>query len=196
MSLISIIYKIFERILKKAFLCIPSETRTISPHQRGFLPRRSCLSNLLVFGEAVTRIMNEGHTVDDFAKAFDSVNHRFLSAKMKPFGLVYSRDPPRKVCFNPPYDDIAVGGEHSGSILMHIGVPQGSVIGPLLFLLFGNDFPDILEALTLLFAVDGKSVTLRTITALLLPHGISHRNGTYRPILPNVTTSQLGEKLP
>ncbi len=51
---------------------------------------------------------------------------------------------------------VHVGGEHSGAIPMHIGVPQGSVIGPLLFLLFVND---LLEALTLLFADDVKMVT-------------------------------------
>ncbi len=47
-----------------------------------FYPFRSCLSNLLVFEEAVTRMMDEGHTVDviylDFAKAFDSVNNSFF----------------------------------------------------------------------------------------------------------------------
>ncbi len=45
---------------------------------------------------------------------------------------------------------------------MHSGVPQGSVIGPLLFLLFVNDLLDVLEALTLLFADDDKMVTRRT----------------------------------
>ncbi len=64
-----------------ALLPFLSDTRSISPHQHGFLSRRSCLSNLLVFEEVVPRMMDEGHTVDvtylDFAKAFDSVNHRF-----------------------------------------------------------------------------------------------------------------------
>ncbi len=55
--------------------------------QHGFLPRRSCLSNLILQEERVTRLLDEGHTVDlvyfDFAKAFDSVNHQFLLAKLK-----------------------------------------------------------------------------------------------------------------
>ncbi len=69
----------------------PTLTRSFSPHQHGFLPPRSCLYNLLVFEKAVTRLQDEGHTVEvtylDFAKAFDSVNHRFLLGKMKSFGL-------------------------------------------------------------------------------------------------------------
>ncbi len=90
-SLTSIIFYILERIFKRAFLSFLSDTRSIIPNQHGFLPCWSCLSNLLVFEEAVTSMIDEGDTVDliylDFAKSFDSVNHRFLSAKMKFFGL-------------------------------------------------------------------------------------------------------------
>ncbi len=68
-----------------------SDTRPISPDAHGFLPRWSCLSNLQVFKEAATRMMDEGHTVDvihlGFANATDSVNRRFLLAKMKSFGF-------------------------------------------------------------------------------------------------------------
>ncbi len=68
-----------------------TETRSLSPSQHGFLPRRSFLSNLILQEERVTRLLDEGHTVDlvylDFAKAFDSVNHRFLLAKLKSSGI-------------------------------------------------------------------------------------------------------------
>ncbi len=57
---------------------------------------------------------------------------------------------------------VHVVGEHSGAIPMHSGVQQGSVIGPLLFLLFVNDLPDVLDALTLLFEDDVKMVTRRS----------------------------------
>ncbi len=56
--------KIFELISKKALLSFLSETWAISPHQQGFFPRRSCLYNLLVLTEALTRMMDKGHTVD------------------------------------------------------------------------------------------------------------------------------------
>ncbi len=56
---------------------------------------------------------------------------------------------------------VQVSGEHSGAIPMRSGVLQGSLIGPLLFLIFVNDLPDALEALALLFADDDKMVTLQ-----------------------------------
>ncbi len=91
MSLTSVLYKIFEQLLKKALLLIFTEIRSLSSGQHGFLPCRSCSSNLILQGERVTRLLNERHTVDlvyiNFAKAFESVNHRFLLGKLKSTGI-------------------------------------------------------------------------------------------------------------
>ncbi len=119
-SLTSIICKLIERILKKALLYFLSETRSISPHQHGF--RRSCLSNLLVFEEVVTRMTDEGHTVDviylDFAKTFDSVNHRFLLPKIKSFGLGDFIVRRIEAYLSGRISRVHVGGEHPGAIPM------------------------------------------------------------------------------
>ncbi len=68
----------------------------------------------------------------------------------------------KKKAANFPFSRVHVGGGHWGAIPMHSSVPQGSVIGPLLFLLFVNDLPDVLETMTLLFADDAKMVTRRS----------------------------------
>ncbi len=57
---------------------------------------------------------------------------------------------------------VHVCGEQSGAITLYSGVPQGSIIGPLLFLIFMDDLPDAFAALTLLFVVDGETMTRRT----------------------------------
>ncbi len=128
-SLTSVLCKIFEKLLKKASLLFLTETRSLSPIQHGFLPRRSCLSNLILQEERVTRLLDEGHTVGlvhlDFAKAFNSVNHRFLLAKLKSSvidGAVLNWI--KSYLSNRSYH---VQIEEAPC---HSGVPQGSVTGP------------------------------------------------------------------
>ncbi len=83
MSQTSIVCKGFEQILRRAILSFTIERKEITGCQQGFLPHRSCLSNLLILEEAITRLMDDGNTAGvvylDFARAFDSANHRFLS---------------------------------------------------------------------------------------------------------------------
>ncbi len=114
----------------------------------------------------MTRMIDDGHTVDviylDFAKAFDSVNHRFLLAKMNSFDLGDVVVRWIEAHLSGRVSRVHVGGEHSGAIPMHSDVSQDFVIGPLLFLLFVSDLPDVLETMTLLFADGVKIVTRRT----------------------------------
>ncbi len=74
--------------------------------------------NLLVFQEAVARMMDDGHTVVviylDFAKAFDSINHRFLLAKMKSFGLSDAVMPWIEANLSGRVSRVHVSGEHPG----------------------------------------------------------------------------------
>ncbi len=94
----------------------------------------------------------------DFAKAFDSVNHRFLLAKLESFGLCdkvgrWIRSYLTGRTYREQVADVL-----SQETRIKGGAPQGSVIGPLLFLLFVNDLPSVINVTTLLFTDDVKMV--------------------------------------
>ncbi len=84
-SLTSVVCKVFEHILKKAILSFLIQCTALTGSQHGFLPHRSCLSNLLILEETISQLMDDGNTADvvhlDFAEAFDSVNQRVLISK-------------------------------------------------------------------------------------------------------------------
>ncbi len=98
-------------------------------------------------------MVDEGNTIDatylDFAKDFDSGNHRPLLAKTKSVGLGDIVVHWIEAYLSGRVWRVDVGGDHSGVIPMHSGVLQGSVIRPRMFLLLVNDIPDVLEPLTL-----------------------------------------------
>ncbi len=82
-------------------------------------------------------MLDEGHTVDlvylDFARAFDSVNHRFLLAKLKASGIDEAVLNWIKSYLSGRSYQVQIDGTLSEEAPCHSGVPQGSVIGPLLF---------------------------------------------------------------
>lgn len=158
-SLLSVFSKVFESVIYDKIY--PGVESRIGVCQHGFLKGKSTVTNLCTFVDTVYQSMESGCQVDtvytDFSKAFDKVNHRILLDK-----LVYAGfDPPlcllMKSYLTAREQFVECKGFRSKKFAVNSGVPQGSNLGPLLFLIFINDISECVKhSECLLFADDFK----------------------------------------
>ena len=135
----------------------------ISEYQHGFVSGKSCTTQLLDVLDTWTSIMDDGGSVDiiymDFQKAFDSVPHKRLITKVKALGvdgnvLKWITD----FLFDRT-QTVVVNSAESKEAPVTSGIPQGSVLGPILFLMYINDLPANVLNQVRLFADDTKLFT-------------------------------------
>ena len=159
-SLTSHIGKLLERIIRDHILRHLDNKQLIKPSQHGFLPGRSCQSNLLEFLERVTDDTGRGNNTDvaylDFAKAFDKVPHARLLVKLKAIGVNNQVSSWIEAWLRHRRQRVVVGGEESAWSAVSSGVPQGSILGPLLFIVYINDLDEKMTSTVLKFADDTK----------------------------------------
>nr|VZI31523.1 unnamed protein product [Spirometra erinaceieuropaei] len=155
-SLTSIYCKIMETISKKALMQFLEQHRLLSDAQHGFRSGRSCLTNLFFTLERYTKARDEGNVVHaiyiDFKKAFDSVPHQRLLHKLCNAGslgrlLVWIQS-----FLAGQSRRVQVERQQSLDVRMVSGVPQASVLGPTIFLVFINDCVKDLDCDVILLA--------------------------------------------
>ena len=157
-SLLPIFGKIFERLIYTELYSFFIENDLISQNQSGFKQGDSCINQLLSITHDIYKSLDEGYEVRglflDISKAFDKVWHKGLLYKLEQNGI---NGPLLKIItdfLRARKQRVVLNGQHSSWSEILAGVPQGSILGPLLFLIYIIDLSDDLKCNPKLFADD------------------------------------------
>lgn len=165
-SLLPAVAKVLDKLQSRALCRYLVRNNLISDKQFGFLPRRSTTAQLVYLIDEWLRGLDEKKSVSvvfmDFYKAFDRVWHEGLLYKLRRCGLT-----PSAIAWLTSYIShrtmsVRVGHEFSESAALTAGVPQGSHLGPVLFLVFINDLPSCVPCQSTLYADDALEYVIDT----------------------------------
>lgn len=159
-SLTAICCKIMEKLVRNAMLKHLIENQLLSAKQHGFVYGRSCTTQLLKVLDIWTEILDNGGAIDavylDFAKAFDTVPHQRLLLKLAGYGISGRLLEWIKHFLTGRRQRVGVAGEFSTWREVLSGVPQGSVLGPILFICYINCMPESVSSFLYMYADDTK----------------------------------------
>ena len=159
-SITSVVSKLLEKLIKNAIMKHLTHLNLLSKKQHGFVQNKSCATNLIESSDFITDALANKYSVDlillDFSKAFDKVSHPKLLLKLENYGISGKILQWIRSFLQNRNQRVVMGDYSSEWCQVRSGVPQGSVIGPLLFIIYINDLPDLLNCNSSLFADDTK----------------------------------------
>ena len=136
--------------------------------QHGFRQKKSCESQLITTIRDFTNCLDRKEQIDaillDFSKAFDKVDHQILISKLHNYGIQHSTLNWLKSFLSNREQTVVVDGSESSPLPVLSGVPQGTVLGPLLFLVYINDISADLSPGTKIRLFADDSLLYRTIS--------------------------------
>ena len=157
-SLTCILCKVMEHIIASNLTAHLNRHNILYNLQHGFRQKRSCETQLLQLVEDLGKQLIKGNQIDlvllDFSKAFEKVNHLKLLFKLAQHGVKGNTLNWIQAFLLGRTQAVVLEGERSAEAPVTSGVPQGSVLGPLLFLLYINDLPQNIQSQVRLFADD------------------------------------------
>ena len=159
-SLTCIVCKILESIIRDIVVEHMLDCNLYSKCQHGFRKHRSCITQLLEVMEDFTKFVDNKKDIDiiylDFQKAFDQVPHRRLLHKLNYLGITGNIHKWISDFLKDRNQRVRVGNLYSEPAQVTSGIPQGSILRPILFTIFINDLPDCVSSCCKIFADDTK----------------------------------------
>jgi hypothetical protein len=159
-SLLPTCGKIYEKIMFDEMYSFLASNSLLSKNQSGYRPGDSCINQLLSITTEIYEAFEDFDEVRalflDISKAFDKVWYEGLLFKLERNGIKGNLLRLIRDYLSNRKQRVVLNGQASGWEVLHSGVPQGSVLGPLLFLIYINDLTDIINSNMKLFADDSS----------------------------------------
>ena len=168
-ALTSHVIKVFERVIRGSTVDFIEKNQLLCDNQHGFRAGRSCLTQLLSHVDDIVQGLTKNADTDaiylDFAKAFDKVDHKLLLKKLRRLGFHEKLVQWIESFLTGREQRVVLDGVSSVAAIVLSGVPQGTVLGPLLFILFINDMKLCVTGSIIRFFADDTRI-LRHIYSL------------------------------